>query len=227
MDIKPEIRRVTRSKEQAKKSYDKMSRFYDLLSQSSEKKYKKVGLEMLDAKEGEKTLEIGFGTGHCIVAMAKSVGDSGKVYGIDISDGMLKISENRVEKEGLTKRVELTTGDAAKLPYEDDMFDAMFMSFTLELFDTPEIPVVLAECARVLRSKGRLSVISMLKKEKETVAVRIYEWSHKTFPKFVDCRPIYVKKELEDAGFSIPEAKEMSMWRLPVGLVLAFVKRAN
>jgi ubiquinone/menaquinone biosynthesis C-methylase UbiE len=148
--------RISRSKEQARQSYNSMSRFYGFLSNGSEKKFVKTAIEgFLKPQEGERVLEPGFGSGQVLAALAKAVGDEGKAYGIDISDGMVEVTRKRLQKEGLNKRVELTRGDAADLPYEDGFFDAVFMSFTLELFDAPEIPVVLKECWRVLKEDGR------------------------------------------------------------------------
>jgi len=121
-----------------------------------EKKYRNMALERFNIERGETVLEISFGTGHCLKHIAELVGVSGKVYGIDISSGMLGVSKQRLEETGLWDRVELYCGDASKMPYEDNKFDAVFMSFTLELFDTPEIPKVLGEIKRVLEPKGRI-----------------------------------------------------------------------
>ena len=65
-----------------------------------------------------------------------------------------------VEQAGLAERVDLRCGDAAQLPFETDFFDVVFMAFTLELFDTPEIPKVLSECKRVLKPAGSLMFTS-------------------------------------------------------------------
>jgi len=216
-----QISRVVRSKEAAKASYDVLSRWYDVLVGWGEKKFREVGLEKLQAREGEKILEIGFGTGHCTLALARSVGCSGKVYGLDISDGMRKVTQSRIGQAGLAKRVELKLGDAAKLPFEANSFDAVFTSFTLELFDTPEIRVVLQECQRVLNGGGRICVVAMSKEGKPNAAVKFYEWGHTKYPNYVDCRPIYVRKALEEANFQIVAATRMSYWGIPVEIVVA------
>lgn len=181
-------------------------------------------MQKLDAKKGEIVLEIGFGTGYSISALAQSVGSSGRVYGIDISDGMFKITWDKVKKAELKESVRLILGDGAKLPFKANFFDAIFMTFTLELFDTPEISTVLCECKRVLRKGGRILVVAMSKKEKdgrESVIMGLYEWVHKNFQNYVDCRPIFVNKALEDADFQIINVTVMSMWGLPVEIVMA------
>jgi demethylmenaquinone methyltransferase/2-methoxy-6-polyprenyl-1,4-benzoquinol methylase len=98
--------------------------------------------------------------------------------------------------------------------------DGVFMSFTLELFDTPEIPKVLAECKRALRSGGRIVVVGMSKEDAHGVIFEMYEWSHRHFPNFIDCRPIFVRRALEAAGFLIRDSEKMQMW-VPVEIVSA------
>ena len=215
------ISRVHRSKEAARASYNRLSRWYDVIAGSTAKKYRDWGLEKLDAQPGEKILEIGFGTGHCLVTLAKAVGQTGRVVGLDISDGMLAIARNRLQQQGLSDRVDLHLGDAAKLDFlESNSLDGVFMSFTLELFDNPEIPRVLQECHRILKPGGRLAVVSMTKTDPPGVAVRMYEWFHEYMPNYADCRPIFARHALEQNGFTIQDVSVSSMWGLPVEIVL-------
>jgi demethylmenaquinone methyltransferase/2-methoxy-6-polyprenyl-1,4-benzoquinol methylase len=148
------------------------------------------------------------------------------VCGIDLSDGMFEIAQARVQGAGVAERVNLRVGDAVQLPFEAGTVDAAFMSFTLELFDTPEIPLVLSQCQTVLHPDGRICVVSMARKEKLDLAVRIYEWFHEKMPSAVDCRPIFAQVALKEAGFEVRDVTELSMWGLPVEIILA-TKKAN
>jgi ubiquinone/menaquinone biosynthesis C-methylase UbiE len=215
-----EISRVLRSKQVAKASYDRLSHWYDALAGNSERRFTEIGLQKLQVKEGETVLEIGFGTGRALVVLASLVGPSGKVYGIDLSEGMLKVARNRIDQAGVLGWVELRCGDAAKLPFDEALFDVVFMSFTLELFDTPEIPTVLGECYRVLRDSGRMGVVAMSKREQPNWPTRLYEWAHRAFPNYVDCRPIPVQQVLKEAGFRVADSTSLSMWGLPVEVVM-------
>lgn len=76
-----EISRVTRPKEKAKATYDRLSRWYDVLVGHMEKGPRDLGLAKLDAHEGEKVLEIGFGTGYYVdcrpIYVTEAVEDAG------------------------------------------------------------------------------------------------------------------------------------------------------
>ncbi len=218
--VEPEVLRVLQSKDERRAYYNKIAKAYDLLAEHSERPMREKGLAKLDAQPGERILEIGFGTGHCLVELAGAVGSDGKVFGIDISDAMLALSQQLLEKEGFADRVELTCGDAEHMPYADDSLDGIFTSFTLELFDTPEIPRVVQECKRVLKPGGRLVVVSLSKEGRQGVVMKLFEWTHKHFPNLMDCRPIYVHQVIEAAGLQIEDVELGHMW-VAVEIVLA------
>jgi len=216
-----QIQRVKRSKAQAQVSYDRLSRWYDTLAGSSEKRLIDAAVLKLAVRQGEQVLEIGFGTGHAILALGRSAGDSGHVYGLDISAGMLRVAQERVDRAGLAGRVELRQGDATQLSFDAASLDAILMGFTLELFDTPEIPIVLGECRRVLRDGGRLCLVAMSKEGKAGLMLRLYEWAHNRFPRCVDCRPIYAQATVQQAGFRLLDTTIDSVWGLSVEIILA------
>jgi len=215
----PSILRVFQTKDQTKAFYNKISHVYDLLSERSEAPMRKAGLSLLKPSAGEHVLEIGFGTGHTLISLAKAVGPKGKVSGLDLSDKMAKLAKENLAKSDLLDRATIRCGDATQLPDAADKFDGVFMSFTLELFDTPEIPKVLRECKRVLRPGGRIVVVGMSKEGRRDPMVNVFEWTHKHFPKFLDCRPIYVRRALKEAGFTIRNALTKHMW-IPVEIIL-------
>ena len=215
-----EVLRVFQSKAETRAFYDKISHVYDLLAEHSEGPMRRSGLEKLNVQPGEKVLEIGPGTGHSLVSLAQAVGPTGKVYGLDLSEGMLAVAQANLQKAGFSERVELIAGDALHLPYASESLDAIFMSFTLELFDTPEIPMVLAECRRALRLGGRLAVVGISKEGEGGFVLHAFEWTHRHFPNLLDCRPIFVRKAMEAAGFHIASAERKMMW-VPVEIVLA------
>jgi ubiquinone/menaquinone biosynthesis C-methylase UbiE len=214
-----QISRVTRSKHDARAFYTRISRFYDFSEVSFERKYIQKGVETLSVRDGDIVLEIGVGTGGSVIEFARLVWKFGKVVGVDIAMGMLDVTRKKLQKEDMLNRVELVCMDAVRLPFNNSFFDKVFMSFTLELFDTPEIPMVLSECFRVLKKDGRIGVVSLSKKN-SNVMVRIYEWLHGLFPRILDCRPIFVQDALQNAGFEIVDASVISMWGLPIEIVV-------
>lgn len=208
-----------------KSFYDRISDSYDALADANEHKAREAGEKLLAIQPGESVLEIGFGTGNTLLHLAEAVGDNGHACGIDVSDGMADVARKKVDGAGFGDRVNLRVGNAVELSWPDDSFDAVFMSFTLELFPEDDLSQVLAECQRVLKPTGRIAVVSMAlvrpgAGESNSLLEKTYVWMHRHFPHIVDCRPIDLTGELRMAGFHIETEERMDIWTMPVAAVL-------
>jgi demethylmenaquinone methyltransferase/2-methoxy-6-polyprenyl-1,4-benzoquinol methylase len=221
-----EISRVVRTHAVARAGYDRLSGWYDLLEGGWEAPIRRQGLELLNVRAGERVLEIGCGTGaalELIPGQACAVGRAPclSAWGLDLSRGMLAQARTRLKKTG--NLAALVQGDALRLPFQTASFDAIFTAFTLELIDTPEIPLALAETRRVLRPGGRLGVVSLSKLGGWRWMQRLYEWSHARFPNAVDCRPIYARQALAQAGFRETGCRLLS--RTGLGMEIVVVEK--
>jgi demethylmenaquinone methyltransferase/2-methoxy-6-polyprenyl-1,4-benzoquinol methylase len=214
-----EFTRVNRPESSAASYYNLLAPWYDFLA-ASEKKFIKQGLNILDAQASERILEIGFGTGYAQKLLIPLLQD-GLSAGVDLSIGMAQVAWAKLKKNGFTERSGLVNSNSLPLPFQTHSFDGLFSSFTLELFDTPQIPQVLNECYRVLRPGGRLVIVSLSKDKPLPWMGRLYEGLHNRYPRFLDCRPIPVMDLVEKAGYTIQQNLETSMWGLPVMLVKA------
>ncbi len=215
-----DVSRVARSKREARAAYDRLSRWYDGLA-GSEGWYAQKTLEMASLRPGESALEIGFGTGRMLLELACQAGPGGLVAGIDLSWGMAKVARRKLAVQEVSGRALLTLGDGLALPYPARRFDLVFIAFTLELFDTPEILPVLAECRRVLRPGGRIGLVCMTSQAGFFPMAGAYAWFHRHFPAAADCRPIPARDYLQAAGFEISACLEKLMWGLPVLMLVA------
>jgi demethylmenaquinone methyltransferase/2-methoxy-6-polyprenyl-1,4-benzoquinol methylase len=201
---------------ETRRFYDRISPVYDFIADSSEHEARELGLRLLAPSPGDRVLEIGCGTGHGLVGLMNAVGRQGSVYGVDISSGMLALARSQIMASG--SRAHLAMSDARSLCFASNSFDAVFMSFTLELFDSA-IPQVLNEVRRVLKQAGRIAVVALAEPQTPTTASHIYEWMHHHFPHLVDCRPIDVVGFLSTAGFDTLDVASTRIWTLPVTIV--------
>lgn len=208
-------------KSEARANYDRLSRWYDALFAPAEWPICLRGLSLLQPQEGEVVLEVALGTGRALLHLSQAVGPSGRAVGIDLSRGMLQVAKRRLTQSLNGERVELVCGDAVELPCPKTTFHAVFMSFALELFDTPEIARVVAECSRVLHPGGRMCVVALSKSPVPGRMEYLYERLHRQFPVLFDCRPIRVSDALERYGLRVSEEILSSMWGIPVSIVLA------
>ncbi len=221
----PEPLRVHRSVGDARRAYDRMSAFYDLMTAGFERPARRAGIDLLAVEPGESVCEIGYATGAGAESLVRAVGAQGSYSGIDISPKMADKAARRLarlnEGAGEGADVDLRVGDARRMPFDDCSFDVVFCSFTLELFDTPDMPGVIREARRVLVPRGRLGVVSMALTADPGVISRAYEYGHRHFEAFVDCRPIDSAELVRSEGFSVTRSKRIELWRLPVDIVVA------
>ena len=92
------IERVPRTSQQAAASYTRLSKWYDRLG-GSEEQHIADGLRLLNVQPGEHALELGFGTGRSLIALAHAVGSTGRVYGIDLSPGMIAVAREQQQTD--------------------------------------------------------------------------------------------------------------------------------
>jgi ubiquinone/menaquinone biosynthesis C-methylase UbiE len=102
---------------------------------------------------GWKVLDVATGTGHLAVALAQAVGATGRVMGIDLSEGMLTRAEHNIKKMALDN-VDLFAMDAEAPEFRSAYFDAVTCGFGL--FFLPDMAHALSQWRRLLRPGGRV-----------------------------------------------------------------------
>ena len=111
-------------------------------------------LEALALQTGEQVLDVGCGTGLLLEQMARSVGDSGQVVGVDYSPDMLDMARHRCQDLG---NVELQQGSVEQLDFEAEKFDVV--SCTQTLLYVEQVETALGEIHRVLKQHGRVAIL--------------------------------------------------------------------
>ncbi len=111
-------------------------------------------IDLLAPRPGEHILDVGIGPGLLAYDLARLVGQGGRLSGLDISADMLAIARDRLASQ---PHAECVSGDAAALPFPDAAFDAAVSTQVYEY--VPDMPLAVAELARVLRPGGRAVIL--------------------------------------------------------------------
>src|SRR4029078_4929033 len=104
------------------------------------------GRAHLGVGQGDRPLDVGCGLGEAALALARDLGDTGEIVGVDVSEQMLRVA--RSNARAVPTRVGFTVGDALALDEPDDAFDAARSERTLQWLADPAAAV--AEMVRVV-----------------------------------------------------------------------------
>jgi arsenite methyltransferase len=110
-------------------------------------------IELLELREKDQVLDIGFGGGWSLVALAERL-PKGRVVGLDHSRDMIAAATHLVRERELQRRVRLYRGDLLRLPFADASFDRVLTVNTIYYW--PDLSAPLRDIARVLKPGGRL-----------------------------------------------------------------------
>jgi ubiquinone/menaquinone biosynthesis C-methylase UbiE len=116
---------------------------------------RKKTIARLELREGGRVLEIGCGTGRNLALLVDAVGASGRVYGVDLSEGMLAKADELCRKHGWDN-VELINRDAAEYLAPEPVDGALF---SLSYATMPHHHEVLAQVWRQLKPGGLLVIM--------------------------------------------------------------------
>lgn len=133
--------------------FDELSSDYDLMNNiisfGQHKFIKKQTIKNVPIKSGMKILDVCTGTGDIAIFTAEKFGDSVEITGVDFSEKMLEIAKNRAKNY---KNIKFVSADALNLPFEDNFFDVVFISFGLR--NLSDLKKGLIELKRVTKPDG-------------------------------------------------------------------------
>ncbi|WP_100407206.1 demethylmenaquinone methyltransferase [Bacillus solitudinis] len=130
------------------KKYDLMN---SVISFQRHKAWRKNTMKRMNVEKGSRALDVCCGTADWTIALAEATGPTGKIDGLDFSQNMLSIGQEKVEEKQLN-HVTLTHGNAMDLPYQDNSFDFVTIGFGLR--NVPDYMQALNEMYRVVKPGG-------------------------------------------------------------------------
>jgi len=134
--------------------YDLMN---DLMSAGLHRLWKQQTLRLINARPGQRVLDLAAGTGDLSFGLAEAVGRDGYVLVSDINREMLEQGRDRLLNEGRVGSLEYVLADAEQLPFPSRSFERISMGFGLR--NVTRIPRALDAMRETLRPGGRAVIL--------------------------------------------------------------------
>ena len=158
-NIKPYKDSELGKKEQVAKMFDNISEDYDglnrVISFGIDVSWRKKVVKLVGENNPKQILDIATGTGDLALMMSQLNPD--RIVGLDISEGMLQVGRQKVAKANLSNKIEMVVGDSENIPFPDNTFDAITVSFGVRNFEN--LDKGLTEIFRVLKPGGKFVVL--------------------------------------------------------------------
>ncbi|MCK3655107.1 bifunctional demethylmenaquinone methyltransferase/2-methoxy-6-polyprenyl-1,4-benzoquinol methylase [Pasteurellaceae bacterium Macca] len=138
--------------------YDLMN---DLLSFGIHRIWKRFTIDCSGVRRGQKVLDLAGGTGDFTAKFSRIVGETGEVVLADINSSMLEVGREKLRNLGVVGNVNYVQANAECLPFGDNTFDCIVISFGLR--NVTDKDKALRSMYRVLKPGGRLLVLEFSK----------------------------------------------------------------
>jgi len=152
-------------KAQVAQMFDNISKKYDFLnhflSMGIDVGWRKKVVKIIGKQNPDCILDIATGTGDLAIMLADL--NVSEIVGLDLSEGMLAVGTEKVKAKHLSKVIAMIQGDSENLPFEDNRFDAITVSFGVRNFEN--LTKGLSEILRVLKPQGKLVILEFSKPE--------------------------------------------------------------
>jgi len=161
---------VSREKSKVEQMFNTIAWRYDFLnhflSLGIDVWWRKRAVARLPENENGNLLDVAVGTADLTITLLKKT-RAGRITGIDISDEMMAIGRAKIARAGFADKTELLNGDCEALPFADNTFDAVTVSFGIRNFQHPQ--KALSEMHRVLKGGGQLLVLELSRSKNRVV----------------------------------------------------------
>ncbi len=158
--------------------YDLMN---DLLSFGVHRVWKRFTIDCSGVRKGQKVLDLAGGTGDFSAKFSRIVGETGQVVLADINDSMLQVGREKLRNLGVVGNVEYVQANAEALPFADNTFDCIIISFGLR--NVTDKDKALQSMYRVLKPGGRLLVLEFSKPILDPLSKLYHFYSFNILPK--------------------------------------------
>ena len=180
--------------------YSRLAWMYDLFT-DHEPPHHREAIEMAQIEPQETILEVACGTGRATLEIARRIAAGNKLFAVDLTEAMIQKAKKKLERKGLLDKVEFKPADAKALPFPDASFDVLYNAYMMDLLDLSDIPEIVSEFKRVLKSGGRLILVNMSKDtDTKTLYEVLYEKGLLSFATG-SCRPVFLEGYLKESGF--------------------------